>query len=151
MSEHSSFAFPWFRGCGLSIRSVCVFPRPSATQGPHLAYSRQPKSFPLSLFPGKASSSSLGSETREMWPLLGPLWALWGLREGPQDMGVCVPSQLVHDLGVVIPGLAQDAHTLTQSHAVAFIPSAFISHSSVPGPVLRTQELDLAVLGGSLH
>lgn len=37
---------------------------------------------------GKASSSSLGSNPREIRFLLAPLWALWGLGQGPQGIGV---------------------------------------------------------------
>lgn len=81
-----------------SLSEASVFsPGLRLPRGSHLTHSRQQKSFPFSLFQGKASSSSQGSKPGRCGPCWGHCGHV-GAGTGSARHG-CLPSQLVHDPG----------------------------------------------------
>lgn len=144
MSEHSSFAFPWF-GAVAFLSAGSVFSRPSGCQGHCLAHSRQQKSSSLPLSgQGRLQLSGLRNQGG-----VAPSGATVGAGTGLPRGGVSPRSWCG------TPGGGSSAVCVrwctSCSRADAFAHSAFISHSLVPGPVLRTHDLNLDLLGGIPH
>lgn len=153
-SEHSSSSFLWFGVWPFSQNTLFFLQALRLPRGPSslaLSSGRTPYPSPTSLpsplpcFQGKASSSS---ETRRCGSCQGHTGHGRG-GTGLPRLG-CLPSQVVCDPGLVaVPfvwgggsGVTWNVHTLTHmlSHNV-FGHQAFISHSSVPGSVLRAQTI----------
>lgn len=140
MSEHSWFAFPWF--------GDVAFPSAVSMFSPGPCIPRDPASLTLGSKRASPSPSFRAGPTRDSGLRnqadVAPTGATVGAGTQCPRKG-CLPSQPGHDPldVVVVPGCT---HTDTFS-CIAFTPSAFSSHSSVPGSVLRTQEFNQACSG----